>query len=639
MLPPNSVHHDTQSLRETIPPELKLREQWVVWRYELRDGKKTKVPYNARTGQRASATDPDTWCLFIEALQADGFDGIGYVFSEGDPYAGVDLDKARDPETGAIAEWATEWVEAFGGYAEVSPSGTGLHIFIRGQAPNRKNQKAGTEAYSGARFFTVTGDGMSLCNDIPERQEVLDRFSAKYFPKRREPEPESCPAGWTIDLADEDLLEKARGASRGVGERFAALHDQGDFLEHPSHSEARHELLKHYAFWTSWDAPRMSRLYESSALYAIPGYARKWARLSERECERAIAATPRAYGQEARSSKETGGELGHIIEALRAQAASMAWEGRSGPTDRHVYGALISIAARYGTIAKKGIIFSADMRTLALDAGTRTATVHKSLKRLREDRGLLRLSKKSTSMRAAVYLLRYPTVPQGRNTKPCEDYVTPLSKMRNPGLTTEKEFDQNGRKLSQGTQFLLRRLGKLVALLVERVSLSGEGGVTERELADELSRRPDNVHRVLVKALGAGLVMEGEAGRFRTPSDLEWRLQRELEESGCVEAHERDVNRYREEREAFYSRRDRVADEGPSEEDMERERLQRVQDALDVLQDSGTGPGMIFKSYLAGETKTFDYVVSAVAFYYGCSGAELWRTPVERAVELIRGAS
>jgi putative DNA primase/helicase len=646
MLPRHDLQHDSPSLRDVVPPELKLREQWVLWRYELRDGKKTKVPYNTRTGRRASATDPETWCLFIEALEAwesGQYDGIGYVFSEEDPYAGLDLDKARDPETGAVAEWATEWVKAFGGYAEVSPSGTGLHIFIRGQAPNRKNQKAGTEAYSSERFFTVTGDKISRRHDIPERQDVLDRFCEKFFPTKRHvvrsPEPKAASERQPVDIDDRELLEKARGASKGVGERFTALYDRGDFLEHPSHSEARHELLRHLAFWTAWDAPRMSRIYESSALYTMPGYARKWSRLWERECERAIAAAPRGYGQEARSSKEAGGELGHIIEALRAQAASMAWEGRSGPTDRYIYGALMGLAARYGTIAKKGIIISADLRTLALEAGVGSLrTVRNSLLRLREERKLVRLSKKSTSKRATVYLLRYPESPQGCHKKPCVLYVPPLSKMRNPGPTTEKEFDKNGRKLSQGTQFLLRRLGKLVALFIERVASAGEGGITERELADELSRRPDNVRRVLVKALGAGLVIEGGDGRFRVPPDLEWRLQRELEESGCEEARAQDIKRYREERDAFYSRRDRLPDEAPSEEDMERERLQRVQDALDVLQDSGTGPGMILKSYLAGETKTFDYVVSAVAFYYGCSGAELWRGPVERAVELVRTA-
>jgi putative DNA primase/helicase len=628
---------------ENVPDELRERSQWVAWRYELRNREWTKVPYNTRTGKRASTNAPETWSTLAEAAEAydetkeepKGYDGVGYVLSKSDPYGAVDLDKCRDPETGAMAEWASEWVEAFDSYAEVSPSGSGLHVLVRGRAPNRKNQRAGAEAYSSERFFTVTGDQVSRRRDIPERQEILDRFCDKFFPKKqhtREEPTERRP----VELADEELLAKARAASKGIGERFAALYDQGDFLEHPSHSEARHELLKHLAFWTAWDVPRMARMYEGSTLYAMPGYARKWARLWERECERAIAAAPRAYGQEARPSNEGGGELAPVISALRAHAATMAWEGRSGPTDRHVYDALLGIAARYGNIAKRGIIFSADMRTLALEAGTSLQTAHTSLHRLREDRGLLHLSKKGTRKRAAVYLLRYPEVTQALNTKQCVLYVLPLSKLRNPGPTTEKEFDRNGRRISQSTPFLLRRLGKLAALVVEHVSSAGERGITERELADELKRRRGNVRRLLVKVLAARLVIEGEDGRFRAPEDLEGRLQAELTESGCVDAHERDAKRYREERKAFCSRRDRVADEAPSEEDMERERLQRVQDALEVLQDPSTGPGMILKSYLVGETKTFGYVVSAVAFYYGYSGAEFWRTPVEQAVMLLR---
>ncbi len=30
---------------ENIPPELKARPQWVVWRQEVKDGRPTKVPY------------------------------------------------------------------------------------------------------------------------------------------------------------------------------------------------------------------------------------------------------------------------------------------------------------------------------------------------------------------------------------------------------------------------------------------------------------------------------------------------------------------------------------------------------------------------------------------------------------------
>jgi primase-polymerase (primpol)-like protein len=132
----------------------------VVWRYARGQGKDKKVPYNPHTGKHANTTDPATWGTFYEALEAyeaGGYAGIGLVFSEDDPYAGADFDHCRNPETGEIAGWVLEWVEALDGYCEVSPSGTGVHVIVRGTAPNRHNRKAGVEAYSKERFFTFTG--------------------------------------------------------------------------------------------------------------------------------------------------------------------------------------------------------------------------------------------------------------------------------------------------------------------------------------------------------------------------------------------------------------------------------------------------------------------------------------------------
>ena len=80
---------------------------------------------------------------------------MGFVFSSGDPFAGIDLDDCRDPETGKLDAWAEEAVELFGGYAEVSQSGAGVHIIVRGKAPNKKRGNA--EACSSERFFAMTG--------------------------------------------------------------------------------------------------------------------------------------------------------------------------------------------------------------------------------------------------------------------------------------------------------------------------------------------------------------------------------------------------------------------------------------------------------------------------------------------------
>ena len=143
---------------DCLPEELRQRRQWVVWKLEERDGKPTKVPYIAGGGGKASSTDSLTWRSFeeaVRALETGRYDGLGFVFSSGDPFAGVDLDDCRDPETGALEEWAEKIVEDFGSYAEVSHSGKGVHIIVKGKTPNKKRGKV--EAYSLERFFAMTG--------------------------------------------------------------------------------------------------------------------------------------------------------------------------------------------------------------------------------------------------------------------------------------------------------------------------------------------------------------------------------------------------------------------------------------------------------------------------------------------------
>jgi putative DNA primase/helicase len=154
-----------------VPTELTARDQWVAWRYDwdVERGEWTKRPYDARTRRLASPTDPATWSPFAAALaaaNADGFDGIGYVVSREDPYTGIDLDACRDPATGTLADWAAAIVAAFASYTEITPSGTGIRIWIVGTiiglaTDGRAGRKATAphkiEVYSGDRFFTVTG--------------------------------------------------------------------------------------------------------------------------------------------------------------------------------------------------------------------------------------------------------------------------------------------------------------------------------------------------------------------------------------------------------------------------------------------------------------------------------------------------
>jgi len=148
---------------ESIPEELRVRPQWVVWKAV--GDKPEKVPYSAGSGRRASSTDLLTWSTFEEALEAyeiGGYAGLGFVFSSADPYTGIDLDDCVDAD-GEIADWALEIVRYFDSYTELSASGSGLHIIVRGEVPNRR--KGDVEVYSSKRFFTVTGHIVEVSGD------------------------------------------------------------------------------------------------------------------------------------------------------------------------------------------------------------------------------------------------------------------------------------------------------------------------------------------------------------------------------------------------------------------------------------------------------------------------------------------
>jgi putative DNA primase/helicase len=148
---------------ESIPTELRVRPQWVVWK-AIGD-KPDKVPHSPRTGRRASSTDLLTWGTFEEALEAyehGEYAGLGFVFCSGDPYTGIDLDDCVD-ENGEIAPWALEIARYFDSYTELSATGTGLHIIVCGNVPNRR--KGEVEVYSSKRFFTVTGHIVEVGGD------------------------------------------------------------------------------------------------------------------------------------------------------------------------------------------------------------------------------------------------------------------------------------------------------------------------------------------------------------------------------------------------------------------------------------------------------------------------------------------
>lgn len=261
-----------------VPEELRELDQWVIWRWETRDGKRTKAPYNAGIPvRRASSTDPDTWRPFDLAVQCANetptVAGIGFVFSPDDPFCGIDFDHALS-ETGEIAGWAQDWIKQLGGYQEISPSGKGIKAIVRASVKRgRKTTGKGTdgaggiEVYSSARFFTITGQS-DECMSIPDRQDVINRLLRLEFPKQGSTTPKAGskkPVILSLIGNDSELIDRARAADNGS--RFQCLFDRGDTSGHNGDdSSADLALCNMLAFWTGGNPDQMDRIFRQSAL-------------------------------------------------------------------------------------------------------------------------------------------------------------------------------------------------------------------------------------------------------------------------------------------------------------------------------------------------------------------------------------
>lgn len=222
-----------------IPDDLKERDQWVLWRIVRSDsGRVTKRPFRAG-GEFASSTDPSTWDTFeavAEAHASGAFDGIGFVFSDVDPFCGIDLDNCLT-ESGELKEWAQRTVARFcDTYMEVSPSRCGIKIFCRGSLPgtgHRKQHKDGAvEIYDRGRFFTVTGEPWrGAPAEIEEHQADVGvihewaeqagsssrrKYSLKDFPKVRAKQSEG-------DASRHEFLKTQAARLRNLGMQLPEL--------------------------------------------------------------------------------------------------------------------------------------------------------------------------------------------------------------------------------------------------------------------------------------------------------------------------------------------------------------------------------------------------------------------------------
>ena len=156
-----------------IPGELRHHQAWAVWQYEYESNRWSKPPYipGSVPPEKAEPSNPETWRSFEDAYRAykdpapispldatlnGNWAGVSFALDERWGIVGVDLDHTSEHKADAA-----RIVHDLDSYTEVTPSGDGLRIFVKGRLPEGRRRRDWVEMYTRRRFLTVTGQHVS----------------------------------------------------------------------------------------------------------------------------------------------------------------------------------------------------------------------------------------------------------------------------------------------------------------------------------------------------------------------------------------------------------------------------------------------------------------------------------------------
>jgi hypothetical protein len=287
-----------QQLPAALAP-LGAYKQFIIYRlvpHPKVPGKYEKVPIDFRTGAiplrgGGGAHDPEIWTDFNTAANVAAglgqFHGVGFVFTEADPFFFLDVDSCL-LDSGDWSDTAKYFLSILPGAAvEVSTSRRGLHVFGTGTVPPHSCRRSdlGLEFYTSGRFVALTGL-LAQGNALTDCSAALAWIVQEYFPYKPGGDETDLRDGpvpeWNGPTDDTELLRRAlqsRSARSAFGSHasFADLWEANAAVLARSYpdadqgrpynaSDADRALAQHLAFWTGNDGVRIERLMRQSAL-------------------------------------------------------------------------------------------------------------------------------------------------------------------------------------------------------------------------------------------------------------------------------------------------------------------------------------------------------------------------------------
>lgn len=275
----------------TLPQQLTALvayRQFITYRLQPSDkpGKFDKIPCHHATGVPCDAHDPAVHTDYPTALAAvqradTGHGaGVGFTFTDSDPFWFLDVDNAYDGTAWSPLALAliNDWLP--GAAWEISSSGLGLHAFGTGVLPphSTRNKAYGLELYHHRRFVALTGNTFgngSAGHTPPHLAALCEAFFPPLVQAARGEWTDGPCLGWQGPPDDDELIDlalKSKSAASRFGHSstkwrptFADLWTGA--IPDGVQSEADAALAAHLAFWTGRDCERIERLMRRSALW------------------------------------------------------------------------------------------------------------------------------------------------------------------------------------------------------------------------------------------------------------------------------------------------------------------------------------------------------------------------------------
>jgi hypothetical protein len=257
-LQPQTLTLQFKDVAPAFPTSLKRLERWIVRSddkrpfsaYEEDDNRGPIDPHDEQF-----QAEYDTALGALE--QTTRYSGLGFVFNYTDGLTGVDFDDCVNAETREIRPDIQAILAKIDSYAEFSPSGTGIHIFVSGwQFPlgpeGQQGAKIGkAEIYSGKRYFTVTGDHVpgtpTTVNSrdldwlyeriVQYREFAMSSLALQASPVPAAPATNAAPIVSTSLVATDKLTLLMTGTVKSDSP-FVVEDGFGNSVTYPSHSEA-----------------------------------------------------------------------------------------------------------------------------------------------------------------------------------------------------------------------------------------------------------------------------------------------------------------------------------------------------------------------------------------------------------------